>query len=87
VIEDGELDVIHHDRRVATLGQGDYSGEIALLLHVRRTATETPATLLSLEREGFLGEVTGHSVLRKAVDVVVEERIHEDEDVDAVEEP
>jgi hypothetical protein len=86
VIEDGELEVIHHGRTVATLAPGDYFGEIALLRHVPRTATvvaKTPVTLLSLEREGFLEEVTGHPVTRKAVDVVVQERIQEEEDVDA----
>jgi CRP-like cAMP-binding protein len=57
-----------------------------LLRHVPRTATvvaKTPVTLLSLEREGFLEEVTGHPVTRKAVDVAVQERIQEKEDVDA----
>lgn len=90
VIEDGQVDVIHHDRPVATLGPGDYFGEIALLRHVRRTATvvaKSPATLLSLEREGFLEEVTGHPVVRKTVDVAVEERLREEDDVDAVDEP
>jgi hypothetical protein len=85
VIEDGEVEVIHHGRPVATLGRGDYFGEIALLRHVPRTATvvaKTPTTLLSLEREGFLEEVTGHPVVRKAVDVTVQGRLGEEEEDD-----
>jgi hypothetical protein len=68
VIEDGEVEVIRDDRTVATLGSGNYFGEIALLRHDLRTATvvaKTPTTLLSLEREPFLEEVTGHPVVRK----------------------
>jgi CRP-like cAMP-binding protein len=86
VVEDGELEVVHHGRTVATLAPGDYFGEIALLRHTPRTATvvaKTPVTLLSLEREGFLEEVTGHPVSRTVVDVTVQERLHEDEDIDA----
>jgi MFS family permease len=86
VIEDGEAEVSRDGQLVATLGRGDYFGEIALLRHVPRTATvvaKTPTTLLSLEREGFLEEVTGHPVVRKAVDVTVQERLPEEEDVDA----
>jgi ATP-binding cassette, subfamily B, bacterial len=63
---------------VATLGSGDYFGEIALLRRVPRTATvvaKTPATLLSLEREAFLEELTGHPVVRKTLDVTVHERM------------
>jgi MFS family permease len=78
VIEDGEVEVIRDGRPVATLGSGDYFGEIALLRHVPRTATvvaKTPATLLSLEREGFLEEVTGHPVVRKTLDVTVHDRM------------
>ena len=78
VIEDGEVEVIRDDRTVATLGSGDYFGEIALLRHVPRTATvvaKTPATLLSLEREAFLEELTGHPVVRKTLDVTVHERM------------
>ena len=86
MIEDGEVEVSRDGRPVATLGRGDYFGEIALLRHVPRTATvvaKTPATLLSLEREAFLEEVTGHPVVRKTVDVTVQERLNEEEDVDA----
>jgi hypothetical protein len=86
VIEDGEVEVIHHGRPVATLGRGDYFGEIALLRHVSRTATvvaKTPTTLLSLEREGFLEEITGHPVARKTLDVTVQDRLRQEEDIDA----
>ena len=86
VIEDGEVEVTRDGRHVATLGPGDSFGEIALLRHVPRTATvvaKTPSTLLSLEREGFLEEVTGHPVVRRAVDVTVQERMRAGEDVDA----
>jgi hypothetical protein len=44
---------------------------------------KTPATLGSLDREGFLEEVTGHPVVRKAADVTVWERLRQDEDVDS----
>jgi MFS family permease len=77
VIEDGEVEVIRDDRTVATLGSGEYFGEIALLRHDLRTATvvaKTPTTLLSLEREPFLEEVTGHPVVRKTLDVTAHER-------------
>ena len=78
VIEDGEVEVIRDDRPAATLGSGDYFGEIALVRHVPRTATvvaKTPVTLLSLEREGFLEEVTGHPVVRKRLDAIVHEHM------------
>jgi CRP-like cAMP-binding protein len=86
VIEDGEFEVIHDSRPVATLCPGDSFGEIALLRYIPRTATvlvKTPATLLSLKREGFLEEVTGHPVVRKVADVTARDRLRQDEDVDA----
>ena len=78
VVEDGEVEVNRGGRPVATLGPGDYFGEIALLRHVPRTATvvaKTPLTLLALEREDFLEEVTGHSVVREVADVTLRERM------------
>jgi CRP-like cAMP-binding protein len=55
VIEDGEASVRHGDREIATLGPGDFFGEIALLETERRTATvisTTPMRLLVMfERE------------------------------------
>jgi CRP-like cAMP-binding protein len=39
VIEDGEADVVHGGKTVATLGPGDFFGEIALLGAERRNAS------------------------------------------------
>lgn len=77
VIVDGEVEVIRADQPVAALCAGDYFGEIALLRDVPRTATvvaKTRTKLLSIEREGFLEEVTGHPVIRNALDVTAQER-------------
>ena len=44
VILDGSVDVVHEGRNVATLGRGDFLGEIAILEGLRRTATVVAAT-------------------------------------------
>ncbi|MGH8874597.1 MAG: cyclic nucleotide-binding domain-containing protein [Acidimicrobiia bacterium] len=38
-IEEGTADVLHDDRTLANLGPGDFFGEIALELDIRRTAS------------------------------------------------
>jgi ATP-binding cassette, subfamily B, bacterial len=76
VVVRGQLDVIMTDaagreRRLATLNDGDYFGEIALLQEVPRTATvraRTPTVCLTLERQQFLDLVAASPDLRAAFD-------------------
>ena len=44
VILDGTVDVVHGGQNLATLGRGDFLGEIAILEGLRRTATVVAAT-------------------------------------------
>ena len=46
VILEGEAEITKGSRHVATVGPGDFFGEIALLEHLQRTATVTAATPL-----------------------------------------
>lgn len=39
VIEEGTADVIHEGQKLTELGPGDFFGEIALVEHMRRTAS------------------------------------------------
>ena len=82
VVEDGEVEVTVGGRQVASLGAGDYFGEIALLRDVPRTATVTArsqTTLLELERADFLEEVVGHPVIRESAEPAIEARMLEDD--------
>ena len=56
VIEDGTADVIRDDAPIATLGPGDFFGEIALLESERRTASvvaQSPMQLIVLTGGSF----------------------------------
>ena len=78
VIAKGEVDVASDGQPVATLGEGDYFGEIALLRDVPRTATVTArgdVELYALERDEFLGAVTGHAESVEAADAVIANRL------------
>jgi MFS family permease len=74
VVQTGELDVTADGVRVATLRDGDYFGEIALLRDVPRTATvraRRDSTLLTVEREDFLTAITGYAPSLSSAEAVV----------------
>lgn len=48
VIVDGQVDVRRKGRKVATLGPGDFIGEMALLSKAPRTATVTAVTAIDV---------------------------------------
>jgi MFS family permease len=74
VVESGEVVVEPEDREARTLGAGEAFGEIALLRDVPRTATVTAKTdvvLQALERDDFIGVVTGDPQSVEAADAVI----------------
>jgi MFS family permease len=78
VVESGGVEVTKEGRHVASLGPGDFVGEIALLRDVPRTATvtATAATVLqALDRQHFIPAVTGQGAFREAADVAMTVRL------------
>jgi Cyclic nucleotide-binding domain/Major Facilitator Superfamily len=82
IVRDGEVAVSKDGRPVASLKQGDFFGEIALLRDVPRTATVTARAnvrLYALERDDFLEAVTGHPLSKEAADTVTRARLDDQE--------
>jgi len=78
VIESGTVEVTKEGRHVATLGPGDFVGEIALLRNVQRVATVTAtsdAILQALDRATFIPAVTGQGEFRDAAEVAMTTRL------------
>lgn len=78
VVGSGRVDVSQDGRALATLGPGEYFGEIALLREVPRTATvvaREDSELLTLERDEFVAAVTGHAESKEAADAVIGARL------------
>jgi MFS family permease len=78
VVENGTLTLSLDGEAPRELGPGDFFGEIALLRDVPRTGTieaTTDGELLELERNDFLGAVTGHAGAAAAAAGVVGARL------------
>jgi MFS family permease len=77
LIEAGEVEVFEDGIFRRTEGPGESFGEIALLREVPRTATvrtKSRCRLLALERDQFIGAVTGHQRSRQVAHTVVDSR-------------
>jgi CRP/FNR family transcriptional regulator, cyclic AMP receptor protein len=80
VIADGEASVSRDGNELATLGPGDYFGELALLDPAPRDATVTataPSNLLVLSRKTFTAALDEIPTLRDALLHGMARRIHE----------
>lgn len=78
VLVDGEADVLHGDRHVATLSAGDFFGEIALMTGRRRTATvvaRTPVRALVVEVHAFLRLMEDAPGIRAKVQRAMADRV------------
>jgi MFS family permease len=78
IVDSGAVEIEVDGREVNVLGPGDYFGEIALLRDIRRTATaraRKETQLYALERDAFLGAVTGHAGSTEAAETVVVARL------------
>ena len=78
VIAAGEVDVTAAGRPLRALGPGESFGEIALLRDVPRTATavaRTDVELYALDREEFVGAVSGHPQSARTADAVIGTRL------------
>jgi MFS family permease len=77
-IESGSARVDLDGAQARTLGPGDFFGEIALLRDVPRTATVSAVDdlrLYAVERDDFIGVVTGHPPSLEAAESVVATRL------------
>jgi CRP-like cAMP-binding protein len=78
VIDAGEASVSHGDEVVATFGPGDFFGESAIFETLRRTATVTatsPVTVLAMFGADFAVLAKEIPELKKRIDAAISERL------------
>ena len=77
VIEDGNAEVQHDGKSVATLGPGDFFGEIALIKTDRRTASvvaKTPMKLIVVFGPNFRAMASDMPSVHDKINAAIEER-------------
>lgn len=77
VIEDGTAEVQHEGKSVATLTQGDFFGEIALIRTDRRTASvvaQTPMKLIVVFGPNFRAMAADMPHVAEKINAAIEER-------------
>jgi uncharacterized protein YhbP (UPF0306 family) len=81
IVLDGEVEVVREadgqSETVATLGPGDFFGEVAILTEAQRTATlqaKSAATLLSMDRDEFTS-VVGQALGTPEFDSIIRSRL------------
>ena len=78
IVDSGEIEIEIDGREANVLGPGEHFGEIALLRDIPRTATaraRKETQLYVLERDAFLGAVTGHAGSSEEAETVVVARL------------
>jgi len=78
IVDSGEIEIEIDGREANVLGPGEHFGEIALLRDIPRTATaraRKETQLYALERDAFLGAVTGHAGSSEEAETVVVARL------------
>jgi len=78
IVDSGEVEIEIDGREANVLGPGDYFGEIALLRDIPRTGTaraRKQTKLYALDREAFVGAVTGHAASSEAAEGIVVARL------------
>ena len=78
VVLDGEVEVMHDGERLATMGPGDFFGEIALIQHGRRTAsvvTTAPTRLAVMSPASFVAMRREMPEVTERIDTVIRERL------------
>jgi CRP-like cAMP-binding protein len=81
VVLDGTVDVVHDGQNVASLGRGDFLGEIAILEGLRRTATvvaATPVRAAVMHERDFRAMCEELPVVEQRVRAAIRERLPND---------
>lgn len=83
LITSGKVDVTRDGAALATIGPGDFFGEMALLDNYRRSATVTAngeVSTLALLRSDFMAELRGNADLAIELLVLMSRRLREADD-------